>query len=136
MTKKYICMEDAIENIRHMMDYDGFREGDCVSRRAVIGILDSMKAEVIPEIDWAFTSVTRNIGHRKLIDAYEFADMWRSYAITDEQRELSDRIARSAEEFREAKTDFTEFIEKRLEETAGPEHYYLEKLMRDWRDHE
>lgn len=104
MTKKYICVEDAIENIRHMMDYDGFREGDCVSRRAVIGILDSMKAEVIPEIDWAFTSVTRNIGHRKLIDAYEFADMWRSYAITDEQRELSDRIARSAEEFHEAKT--------------------------------
>ena len=133
MTKKYICVEDAIENIRHMMDYDGFREGDCVSRRAVIGILDSMKAEVIVGIDLA---VTRDDGHRKLIDAYEFADMWRSYAITDEQWELSDRIARSAEEFHEAKTDFTEFIEKRLEETAGPEHYYLEKLMRDWRDHE
>lgn len=133
MTKKYICVEDAIENIRHMMDYDGFREGDCVSRRAVIGILDSMKAEVIVGIDLA---VTRDDGHRKLIDAYEFADMWRSYAITDEQRELSDRIARSAEEFHEAKTDFTEFIEKRLEETARPEHYYLEKLMRDWRDHE
>ena len=69
MTKKYICVEDAIENIRHMMDYDGFREGDCVSRRAVIGILDSMQAEPM------------------------------------------------------------ELIKKRIGETAGPEHYYLEKLL-------
>lgn len=75
MTKNYICAEDAIDNIKNMMDYDGFRDGDCVSRRAVMGILDSMKS------------------------------------------------------------DFSTFIEKRLEETTGPEHYYLEKLMTDWSNH-
>lgn len=51
MTKKYICAEEAIEKIRHMLDYDGFRDGDCISRRAVIGILDSMKEEIIVGID-------------------------------------------------------------------------------------
>lgn len=75
MTKNYICAEDAIEAIGRMMDIDGFRDGDCVSRRAVMGILDNMKS------------------------------------------------------------DFSTFIEKRLEETTGPEHYYLEKLMTDWSNH-
>ena len=56
MTKNYICAEDAIDNIKNMMDYDGFRDGDCVSRRAVIGILDSMKTEIICGIDFASTS--------------------------------------------------------------------------------
>jgi len=56
VTKKYICAEDAIEAIGHMMDIDGFRDGDCVSRRAVIGILDSMKIEIICGIDFASTS--------------------------------------------------------------------------------
>lgn len=51
MTKKYICAEEAIEKIRRMLDYDGFRDGDCISRRAVIGILDSMKEEIIVGID-------------------------------------------------------------------------------------
>ena len=69
MAKKYICAEDAIEAIGHMMDIDGFRDGDCVSRRAVMGILDNMKS------------------------------------------------------------DFSTFIEKRLEETTGPEHYYLAKML-------
>jgi len=38
-----------------MMDYDGFRDGDCVSRRAVIGILDNMKIEITCGIDFAAT---------------------------------------------------------------------------------
>jgi len=69
VAKKYICAEDAIEAIGRMMDFDGFRDGDCVSRRAVIGILDSMQAEPM------------------------------------------------------------ELIKKRIGETAGPEHYYLGKLL-------
>jgi len=66
---KLIDKEEAINKIRHMMDFDGFRDGDCVSRRAVIGILDSMQAEPM------------------------------------------------------------ELIKKRIGETAGPEHYYLGKLL-------
>ena len=45
MPKRYICVEEAIEAIGRMMDIDGFRDGNCVSRRAVIGILDNMKAD-------------------------------------------------------------------------------------------
>lgn len=45
VTVKLIDKEDAINRIRHMMDIDGFRDGDCVSRRVVIGILDGMKEE-------------------------------------------------------------------------------------------
>ena len=45
MAVKLIDKEEAINKIRHMMDFDGFRDGDCVSRRAVIGILDNMKAD-------------------------------------------------------------------------------------------
>ena len=69
VTVKLIDKEDAINQISHMMDIDGFRDGDCVSRRAVIGILDGMKEEPM------------------------------------------------------------EMIKKRIGETAGPEHYYMEKLL-------
>ncbi len=37
ISKKYI-----VDKIKTMMDYDGFRDGDCVSRRAVIGIIDQL----------------------------------------------------------------------------------------------
>lgn len=37
-----ICKEDLINNIGKMIDIDGYREGDTVSRRAVITIIDSM----------------------------------------------------------------------------------------------
>ena len=32
----------TIDKINTMMDYDGFRDGDCVSRRAVIGIINAI----------------------------------------------------------------------------------------------
>ena len=32
----------TIDKITKMMDYDGFRDGDCVSRRAVIGIINAI----------------------------------------------------------------------------------------------
>ena len=47
MTAELIDKEDAIRKIRHMMDIDGFRAGDAVSRTAVIAILDSMHPTVI-----------------------------------------------------------------------------------------
>ena len=37
ISKKYI-----VDKIKTMMDYDGFRDGDCVSRRAVIGIINAI----------------------------------------------------------------------------------------------
>lgn len=37
-----ICKEDLINNIGKMIDIDGYREGDTLSRRAVITIIDSM----------------------------------------------------------------------------------------------
>ena len=37
ISKQYI-----IDKIKTMMDYDGFRDGDCVSRRAVIGIINAI----------------------------------------------------------------------------------------------
>ena len=37
ISKQYI-----VDKIKTMMDYDGFRDGDCVSRRAVIGIIDQL----------------------------------------------------------------------------------------------
>lgn len=74
VTVKLIDKEDAINRIRHMMDIDGFRDGDCVSRRTVIGILDGMKEEPM------------------------------------------------------------EMIKKRIGETVGPEHYYMEKLLERFED--
>ena len=38
-----ICKEDLIDNIGKMIDIDGYRGGDTVSRRAVITIIDSME---------------------------------------------------------------------------------------------
>ena len=37
ISKQYI-----VDKIKTMMDYDGFRDGDCVSRRAVIGIINAI----------------------------------------------------------------------------------------------
>jgi len=37
ISKQYI-----VDKIKSMMDYDGFRDGDCVSRRAVIGIINAI----------------------------------------------------------------------------------------------
>lgn len=34
--------KNAVDKISRMMDYDGFMDGDCVSRRAVIGILNAI----------------------------------------------------------------------------------------------
>lgn len=37
ISKQYI-----VDKIKTMMDYDGFRDGDCVSRMAVIGIINAI----------------------------------------------------------------------------------------------
>ena len=37
ISKQYI-----VDKIKTMMDYDGFQDGDCVSRRAVIGIINAI----------------------------------------------------------------------------------------------
>ena len=37
ISKQYI-----VDKIKTMMDYDGFRDGDCVSRRAVVGIINAI----------------------------------------------------------------------------------------------
>lgn len=44
-----ISKEQAMETIWTMMDIDGYRSGDCVSRKAVIALLDA-----IEEIDIDF----------------------------------------------------------------------------------
>lgn len=36
-----IKKETLIDTINHMMDIDGFRSGDCVSRKAVIALIDA-----------------------------------------------------------------------------------------------
>ena len=41
-----ICKEDLIDRIRKMMDIDGFRKGEAVSRRAVIAVIDAEKAVI------------------------------------------------------------------------------------------
>ncbi len=40
---KLISQKEAVELVRKMMDIDGFRDGDAVSRRAVIAVLESMR---------------------------------------------------------------------------------------------
>lgn len=40
-----IGQQRAVDLIRNMMDIDGFREGDAVSRRAVITLIGSMQDE-------------------------------------------------------------------------------------------
>lgn len=40
--QKMINQQEAVEKIRKMMDYDGFRDGDCLSRRAVIAVIETM----------------------------------------------------------------------------------------------
>lgn len=47
MTIKLIDKEDAIDQIRKMMDIDGFRAGDAVSRAAVIAVLDSLPETIM-----------------------------------------------------------------------------------------
>lgn len=37
-----ISKQYTVDKIKNMMDYDGFRDGDCVSRRAVIGIINAI----------------------------------------------------------------------------------------------
>jgi len=37
-----ISKQCIVDKIKTMMDYDGFRDGDCVSRRAVIGIINAI----------------------------------------------------------------------------------------------
>lgn len=44
-----ISKEQVIETVLTMQDIDGYRSGDCVSRRAVIALLDA-----IDEIDIDF----------------------------------------------------------------------------------
>jgi len=41
MTRDQIQAQ-GLEKIRKMMDYDGFRDGDCLSRRAVIAVIETM----------------------------------------------------------------------------------------------
>lgn len=40
--KKMINQQQAVKEIRKMMDMDGFRDGDAVSRRAVIAIIEAI----------------------------------------------------------------------------------------------
>lgn len=40
--KKMISQQQAVKEIRKMMDMDGFRDGDAVSRRAVIAIIEAI----------------------------------------------------------------------------------------------
>ena len=47
VTIKLIDKEDAIDQIRKMMDIDGFRAGDAVSRAAVIAVLDSLPETIM-----------------------------------------------------------------------------------------
>ena len=58
VTIKLIDKEDAIDQIRHMMDIDGFRAGDAVSRAAVIAVLDSLP-ETIMGIELSGAESTR-----------------------------------------------------------------------------
>lgn len=37
-----ISKQYTVDKIKTMMDYDGFRDGDAVSRRAVIGIINAI----------------------------------------------------------------------------------------------
>lgn len=40
--QKMINQKQAVKEIRKMMDIDGFRDGDAVSRRAVIAIIEAI----------------------------------------------------------------------------------------------
>lgn len=40
--QKMISQQQAVKEIRKMMDIDGFRDGDAVSRRAVIAIIEAI----------------------------------------------------------------------------------------------
>ena len=40
--QKMISQQQAVKEIQKMMDIDGFRDGDCVSRRAVIALIEAI----------------------------------------------------------------------------------------------
>ena len=40
--ERLVSKEEVIKMVKHMLDIDGFRDGDAVSRRAVIALVDHM----------------------------------------------------------------------------------------------
>ncbi|MDO5131425.1 MAG: hypothetical protein Q4D81_00400 [Eubacteriales bacterium] len=58
----------AINAIRHMMDMDGFQDGDAVSRRTVIAVLDAMEEETMVGIQ---IPMPRTCDECRLAEDYE-----------------------------------------------------------------
>lgn len=43
--------EDLVRNIRQMQDIDGYSEGDCISRRSVLAVVNTLETYDIKALD-------------------------------------------------------------------------------------